>query len=58
MRDNAGQEIFYTQENPPTLSGGGGGGGGNCGCGNCACGEKDKGLNIEKKSVTEMDGVS
>jgi hypothetical protein len=58
MRDNAGREILYTQENPPTLSGGGGGGGGNCGCGNCACGEKDKGLNIEKKSVTEMDGVS
>ena len=57
MRDNAGQEILYTQENPPTLSGGGGGGGG-CNCGNCACGEKDKGLNIEKKSVTEMDGVS
>jgi hypothetical protein len=55
MRDNAGQEILYTQENAPTLSGGGGGGGG---CGNCACGEKDKGLNIEKKSVTEMDGVS
>lgn len=54
MRDNAGQEIFYTQENAPTLSGGGGG----CNCGNCACGEKDKGLNIEKKSITEMDGVS
>ena len=28
MRDNAGQEILYTQENAPTLSGGGGGGSG------------------------------
>lgn len=55
MRDNAGQEILYTQEN---TNGGGGGGGGSCGCGNCACGEKDKGLNIEKKVVSEMDGVS
>jgi hypothetical protein len=55
MRDNAGQEILYTQENN---SGGGGGGGGNCGCGNCACGKDNKGLNIEKKVVSEMDGVS
>jgi hypothetical protein len=28
-----------------------------CGCGNCSCG-KDEGLKIEKKSVSEMDGVS
>ena len=29
-----------------------------CGCGNCSCGEKDKGLTIERKAVSEMDGVS
>lgn len=28
-----------------------------CGCGKCACG-KDEGLKIEKKAVSEMDGVS
>ena len=28
-----------------------------CGCDNCGCGKKD-GIQIEKKVVSEMDGVS
>jgi hypothetical protein len=28
-----------------------------CGCGSCGCG-KDEGLKIERKAVSEMDGVS
>jgi hypothetical protein len=47
-----------TQEVVTIDNDGGGGGGGNCGCGNCACGKDNKGLNIEKKVVSEMDGVS
>ncbi len=59
MQDSVENENF----DAPTISivtdgGGGSGGGGGCGCGNCACGDNNKGLNIEKKVVSEMDGVS